>query len=696
MDNLLLYLLKVSAGTTLLYLCYLLLFRKDTFYRRNRIFLILTLLLPIIFPALKIPVLSNAVTPATPVIAMENMISPESTYERTISDTINTFDYNNLILWIYFTITGLLLLRIVVSLISTYRIIKKGSVKNDQFPKVIVSENQLPPFSFFPYAVIPVEEYKNGNYIDLLDHEFAHIKQGHTFDLLLSELFIAFQWFNPFVWFIKRSIILNHEYLADHVSVNNKSVKEYQYRLLNFQTGLKHISLAHNFNSLIKNRIIMINKKPTRKYATLKNILILPVVAFVVYAFATPEYHYSAAPSNVNLITIYQPPVILQKEVKGIVLKEDGKPLEGVNISSTGTVGNAFFTSSGKEGRFTLNNVQEDAYLGLFLRGYKSQSIRADFKSEMIIKMVKDPDYSEPKYENAPKEGTPPMPLVLLDGVITKEPVAVINSKLGAELGTIKYLTGKEATAKYGDAGKNGATEIYSRKKAAELGIKIPFRRVGPDDYPTFQGKSFVSFAEWLVSQIIYPPEASAKGIGGRITANYTIEADGSISNVSLLGKTDPLLGEAMLRAVKASPKWETARNPEAKDPFSSSVSIKFDFPGRKVMPDDAYIMSEKMPQYPGGDVELLNFIKNNTAYPDAAKADKIEGRVIIRFVVNKNGDAEDAIILKGLHPLLDAEALRVISLLKGFTPGTQGVTPVNVYYMVPINFSLPVTEPTK
>src|SRR5450759_3816857 len=227
MDNLLLYLLKVSAGTTLLYLCYLLLFRKDTFYRRNRIFLILTLLLPIIFPALKIPVLSNAVTPAMPVIAMENLIFPESPYESTISGTISTFDYNNLILWIYITITGLLLLRIVVSLISTYRIIKKGSVKNDQFPKVIVLENQLPPFSFFPYAVIPVEEYINGNYIDLLDHAFAHIKQGHTFHILLSELFIAFQWFNPFVWFIKRSIILNHEYLADHVSVNNKSLQKH-------------------------------------------------------------------------------------------------------------------------------------------------------------------------------------------------------------------------------------------------------------------------------------------------------------------------------------------------------------------------------------------------------------------------------------------------------------------------------------
>ena len=95
------------------------------------------------------------------------------------------------------------------------------------------------------------------------------------------------------MWFIKRSVILNHEYLADRVSLlNNKSVKEYQYRLLNFRADLKSISLAHNFNSLIKNRIIMINKKPSSVLATFKNLVILPMVAIVAYAFATPEYTY--------------------------------------------------------------------------------------------------------------------------------------------------------------------------------------------------------------------------------------------------------------------------------------------------------------------------------------------------------------------------------------------------------------------
>ena len=693
MDNLLLYLLKVSAGTTLFYLLYLLLFSKDTFYLRNRIFLILTLILPAILPVLKIPVLSNS-APAESSGVMENIIFSENAFETTVSIPINSFDYNRLFVWIYFGITGILLLRVVISLISTYRIIKRGAVKTDLFPKIITSDFNLPPFSFFPYAVIPAYDYEKGDYADILDHEFAHIRQGHTFDLLLSELFIAFQWFNPFVWLIKRSIILNHEYLADHVSLANKSIKEYQYRLLNFQSGLKKISLAHTFNSLIKNRIIMINRKPTRKYATMKNLIILPVVAFVVYAFATPEYHYSAASPNGNTMTIYQAPAILQKEIKGIVLKEDGKPLEGVGIWNTGTMGNARITSTVSDGRFIIYNAEADTYLSFMLRGYKSQSVKADFTKEMIIKMVIDPDYKETNYENAPKDvNTPPIPLTVLDGVITKEPAAVINSKLGAELGTIIRLSGKEATDKYGEPGKNGVIEIYSRKKAAELGIKIPFRRNAPDDYPTFQGASFTKFSDWVASQIKYPSEAVSKGIQARIIVNYTVEADGSINKVSLTGKSDPLLGDAAVKAIQASPKWEPAKNQEARDPYSSMVAIKFELPD-KISKDDTYVMVEKMPMYPGGDIELLNFIRNNTNYPEAAKAEKIEGRVIIRFIVNKIGDAEEPVILKGVHPLLDAEAMRVVSSLKGFSPGYQGETPVNVYYMVPVNFSLSVPDP--
>ena len=695
MNNLLLYLLKVSAGTTLIYLLYLLLFSKDTFYLRNRIFLILTLLVPTILPALKIPVLSDSAAPAASANAFDNIIFSENAFETTVSIPNNSFDYTSLLLWIYFIITGLLLLRIVLSLISTYRIINKGVVKKTQFPKVIVSDIPLSPFSFFPYAVIPAKDFKNGNHIDILDHEFAHIRQGHTFDLILSELFIAFQWFNPFVWLIKRSIILNHEYLADHVSLsNNKSTKEYQYRLLSFQPGLRTISLAHNFNSLIKNRIIMINKKPTRKYATLKNILILPVVAIVVYAFATPEYHYSEAAANVKTLNIYQPSVILQKEVKGIVVNEDGKPLEGVNITSTGTMGNAMMVSTDKDGRFSIRNVQDDAFLMFSCRGYKGLSLKPDFLKEMNVKMGKDPDYKAPAGTNANSPfAQRPNPIVVIDGVISEKNLDNVRKDLGYNMGIGKMLMGKEATDKYGEKGANGAYEITTRKKALEMGLKPPFPRLAPQDYPTFQNKKASDFNSWVAGQVKYPAEARTKNLEGWVSLNFTVELNGTISNVVSTIPVDHLLSDEVIRAVQSSPKWDPPKNPNVDEPFTSSVTLKFKLPDQ-IVSDIPYVVVEKMPLYHGGDLALLDFIKNNIKYPEEAKAQKISGRVILRFIVSTEGKAEGISVLKGVNPLLDAEAVRVVSRLNGFTPGMQGGKPVNVWYMVPVNFSLTAPEP--
>jgi len=694
MDNLLLYLLKVSAGTILFYICYLIFFSKETFYLRNRIFLLLTLLLPTILPALKFKVISESVLPMEPVNAIDSMIFSGNSFETVMSNTIsfNSFDYNRLFLGIYFTIAGLLLLRVLISLISTRRIIKKGVVKNSKFPKVIVTDNQLPPFSFFPYAVLPVEEYTSGKYSDIIDHEFAHIRQGHTFDLLLSELFIVFQWFNPFVWLIKRSIILNHEYLADHVSLSsNNNVKEYQYKLLNIQAELKHISLAHNFNSLIKNRIIMLNKKPTLKYAKLKNIIILPVIAIVAYAFATPEYQY-VTPAN-DPLAIYQPPIIQQKEVKGIVINEEGKPLEGVNITSTGTMGNAFGATTGNDGRFSLRIEQDDASLLFYCRGYKRLTLKADFNKEISVKMEKDPEFKPPAGINTnPPSAQRPVQLVAIDGVITDKSYNDARKELGYDMGITNMIRDKEATDKYGEKGINGVYEITTRKKALAMGLKPPFPRLAPEDYPTFQGKGRLSFSDWVAGQVKYPAEAQAKKLEGWVSVNFAVELDGTITNVESTIQIDRILSDEVIKAVQSSPKWDPPKNPDVDEPITSGIMLKFKLPDQ-ILNEPPFVVVEQMPSYPGGDIELLNFIKNNTKYPEEANAEKIQGRVIVRFIVSTEGNAEGISVLKGVHPLLDAEAIRVAGMLKGWKPGMQGGKPVNVWYMAPVTFSLPEPE---
>jgi protein TonB len=95
------------------------------------------------------------------------------------------------------------------------------------------------------------------------------------------------------------------------------------------------------------------------------------------------------------------------------------------------------------------------------------------------------------------------------------------------------------------------------------------------------------------------------------------------------------------------------------------------------------------MPEYPGGEMELYKFIALNSNYPEAAKFDKAQVKVTVRFIVNTDGNVEDAVVMEGVNPALDAEALRVANMLKGFIPGSQGGKPVKVYCVVPVTFTL-------
>ncbi|MCX6328990.1 MAG: energy transducer TonB [Bacteroidia bacterium] len=103
----------------------------------------------------------------------------------------------------------------------------------------------------------------------------------------------------------------------------------------------------------------------------------------------------------------------------------------------------------------------------------------------------------------------------------------------------------------------------------------------------------------------------------------------------------------------------------------------------------EPFIVVEEMPMYPGGEVELLKYIFEHTQYPEVAKENNIQGKVVVRFCVTSKGSVNQATILKGVDDALNAEALRVVNSLPLFKPGKQGGKPVPVWYMVPINFTL-------
>jgi len=105
--------------------------------------------------------------------------------------------------------------------------------------------------------------------------------------------------------------------------------------------------------------------------------------------------------------------------------------------------------------------------------------------------------------------------------------------------------------------------------------------------------------------------------------------------------------------------------------------------------PQEVFVVVEEMPSFPGGDVELFKFIYDNIKYPELAKENNIQGKVILRFCVTYKGTVDQVSIVRGVDPSLDNEAIRVIKMLPLWKPGKQGGKPVNVWYSVPINFQL-------
>lgn len=105
--------------------------------------------------------------------------------------------------------------------------------------------------------------------------------------------------------------------------------------------------------------------------------------------------------------------------------------------------------------------------------------------------------------------------------------------------------------------------------------------------------------------------------------------------------------------------------------------------------PVEVFVVVEEMPTFPGGDAELMKFINSNIVYPEIAKENNIQGRVILRFCVTYKGAVDQISVLKSVDPALDNEAKRVIAMLPAWKPGKQGGKPVNVWYSVPVTFQL-------
>ena len=220
-----------------------------------------------------------------------NVLEAVTIYGQDLSGAVvNSISSSKIIISIY--LLGLLFFlgRMIFRIIQIGLIIAKNEVQYIDNYRFVLVDKEFSPFSFLGYIFINPNMKKDSGYERMVTHEMEHIKQGHTFDVLILEILTVFQWFNPFMWMLKRAIRENHEYLADH-AVLNSGISSAQYKqLLLSQTVGVQLDIANNFNSsLVKKRIQMISKIRSSKLANLKYIFGFVSLLALIVIFACEQ-----------------------------------------------------------------------------------------------------------------------------------------------------------------------------------------------------------------------------------------------------------------------------------------------------------------------------------------------------------------------------------------------------------------------
>ena len=673
------YFLKVNVAIVLFYAFYRLFFYKDTFFGWRRTALLCFFAVSAAVPLLNI---QTWITEQEPMVAMADLYASVVLPELTVGTEAAPTDWKSILSEYaniaYWGIAALLMIRLVVQLAGIIRLAcrcRKIQIGNTSIHLLPKADG---PFSFFHWIFIHPSSHTEEEFNEILTHEQTHARQWHSIDVIISELVCIFCWYNPFAWLMKREIRTNLEYMADaRVLENGYDSKTYQYHLLGLSHQKAAATIYNSFNVLpLKKRIKMMNKKRTKEIGRTKYLMFLPLAALLMIVSNIETVARTTKKIAVEVIEAVDPqteqpaPEVQDPQVapqpeqdtktvtyKGKVVDKDGKPIQGVKILSVPNSTPTEVTTQA-DGSFEFKASPKAKLLFLYQDGNKKKGI--SFTDERL-----------------PKEN------------------------------------------------KTNWTIVYN-EKWNEVMQSDPGTPDNPifevvEHMPEFTGGGMPALMEYLSKNIKYPEAAMKKGIQGRGIVQFVVEKDGSITNVKILRSVDPELDKEAVRVVSAMPKWKpgTQRGEAVRVRFTVPVMFRLTedktpvkyapienkinelvvvgyAPEGTTVPEEGTIFEvvEQMPEYPGGMPAMMEFISKNIKYPAAAQQAKIQGRVTIQFIVNTEGNIINPRVLRSADPLLDAEAIRLTTIMPKWKPGMQRGQAVNVKYTVPIMFRL--QEPEK
>ena len=294
----LVYILKSAACLAVFYLFYKLLMSRDTFHRFNRFALLGLLVLSSVLPLVEVSVNRPAPVHETMLTLEQLLLLADVQAEGEVVSQPTTALWVRVALMVYLVGIVFFAIRNLWSLGRLAVLLRYGRLEQlaDWLPgrtenvRLVVHNRDIAPFSWMRYIVLSRKDLEeNGR--EILIHELAHIRNHHSWDLLLADLCIFVQWFNPAAWLLKQELQTIHEYEADDTVLREGvDAKKYQMLLIKKAVGTRLYSMANSFNhSSLKKRITMMLKEKSSPWARVKYLYVLPLAALAVSAFARPE-----------------------------------------------------------------------------------------------------------------------------------------------------------------------------------------------------------------------------------------------------------------------------------------------------------------------------------------------------------------------------------------------------------------------
>ncbi len=716
------YLAQSALCLVALYLIYKVTMSHETLHRLNRATLLGMVILSAVLPLCHIKV-----TKYIDVIAPQSIPTVENA-EMVVVELAEV-DYaalaQKVIVALFCLGVVLMALRLVVNTISVVRLIKRGeSSPMAGGVTLSVVEQISSPFSWFGYIVMGRKDLQENKDM-ILAHEMAHIGLRHSWDVLFVDLALLVWWFNPALWLLRRELQSLHEYQADEeVLRRGVDAKTYQLLLIKRAVGSRLHSVANCLNhSNLKNRITMMCKKQSSKWAASKLLLVLPMVAISLSAFATTVYvtrelHDKSTENSENnknwkkaVIEIAGSKILLNDKqvtpeeldacIEEYVLQtliydkndaESVKTYESIHNTLKKNRALDQVYPDGKRPTSTIHLDGDKVYLNGELISLEELNKRV---AEMnhIITITANKDTHEEEIAEL-KETIRHTGNVLKlnytqssDGPAksknNSEYVKTVEKQIKAfeEMKSEYEAAKKEFEARKDEFAKNEKVYAEMQKQFAEL----------ENHYEEVED-------EFAKRMALYKEYSKNGSVNIRLEGGK-IYLDGKLTSVEKLNKY--LAENKKLINIKVADDESRETLAKVEESVRKNQILTINYEQVRFLPAEdsekqqpQQIKVEKMPTFQGGDLNtFINWLQTNIKYPQAALDSKIQGRVIFSFVVEKDGSIGTFDALSAPDKILVDEVERVFKTSPKWEAGEQRGEKVRVKLTVPVVFALPKAE---